>query len=110
MAKHKRGLHKQISSIFGGVPIQKSNGAPQQPYAPAPDRCYDERPKANERPWGPPVPPKPACTEPKIPKIAEPQQPVQSPPKAAPTEQALAVHRTARHADSHLLGGHGEIV
>jgi hypothetical protein len=43
MAKHRPGLHKEISSIFDGVPIPKSDGAPQPSSEPEPDLTGHER-------------------------------------------------------------------
>ena len=34
MAKHRAGLHKEVSSIFGGVPPSRDNGAGQSAQAP----------------------------------------------------------------------------
>ena len=71
MPKHKRGLHKEISSIFGGVPIPKDNGAPRLSSA------ATEEEGAN---YGPPSHLTGTTTE--------TQQPAEkSPPKAIPTEE-----------------------
>lgn len=71
MPKHKTGLHKQISSIFGGVPIPKDNGDPRLSSA------ATEEEGAN---YGPPSHLAGTTTE--------TQQPAEkSPPKAVPTEE-----------------------
>jgi hypothetical protein len=57
MAKRKRGLHKEITSIFGGVPIQKDDGTGKPPGAPGSEQPTPApRPRANEQPWGPSSP------------------------------------------------------
>ncbi len=71
MPKHKRGLHKEISSIFGGVPIPKDNGGPRLSSA------TTEEEAAN---YGPPS--HLAGTTTKTQQPAE-----KSPPKAVPTEE-----------------------
>jgi len=43
MAKRRAGLHKEISSIFNGVPIPKNTDMQQRPYAPAPERSDHEK-------------------------------------------------------------------
>jgi len=74
MPKHKRGLHKEISSIFGGVPIPKDNGGGQVSSA------TTEEEGAN---YGPPSHLAGTTTE--------TQQPAEkSPPKAVPTEERKA--------------------
>lgn len=79
MARHKAGLHKEISAIFEGVPVPKDSDAHQPPPGPVSDRNGY-------------VLPKPLSPTPK------PQQPTQSPPKAALPKQpkADAAVKTAR--------------
>ena len=77
MAKHRAGLHKEITSIFEGVPIPKSNGVQHSSAAHAPDNTSH-------------VPPKPPAPAPQIPTTPKPQQPVQAPSKAAPAKQPKA--------------------
>ncbi len=80
MAKHKAGLHKEVSTIFDGVPLPKNNGADdtqQQPHAPIPERTGHAIAK-------PRFPNHQAAPTPK------PQQPTQPPPKAAPAKQHKA--------------------
>jgi len=80
MAKHKgnkAGLHKEISSIFKGVPIPQNDGVPQPCSAPAPERTdYTE--------------PKPPTPEPQKPQAPKPKQVTQSLPKATEAQQPKA--------------------
>ena len=71
MPKRRIGLHKDVSSIFDGVPIPKEDGAQKQTAAPAAERPGDTRQKT----------PAPSHLTSKTPK---PQQPAPTPPKAAP--------------------------
>jgi len=64
MIKRKIGLHKEISTIFDGVPIPKNNGTEQRPYVPELERSGYIPPKF--------------------------QQPNQTPPKAAVPKQPKA--------------------
>ena len=74
MAKHRAGLHKEISSIFGGVPIPKDNGGPRLSSA------ATEEEGAN---YGPPSHLTGTTTE--------TQQPAEkSPPKTVPIEERKA--------------------
>jgi hypothetical protein len=43
--KNKAGLHKQVSSVFKGVPVPQNKGAQQSSDAPAPKRTPDTSPK-----------------------------------------------------------------
>lgn len=43
--KNKAGLHKQVSSVFKGVPVPQNKGAQQSSDAPAPNRTPDVSPK-----------------------------------------------------------------
>lgn len=77
MANHRTGLHKEIASIFDGVPVPKGNGAQQSSYDSAPKR--------------------PAYTPPELPhqnystavntSAPNPQKPVPSPPESIVSEQ-----------------------
>ena len=59
MAKHRPGLHKEISSIFGGVPIPKSDGTPQPSSEPEPDLTgHESHTTANKRQLESPEPEK----------------------------------------------------
>ncbi len=93
MAKHRPGLHKEISSIFGGVPIPKSDGTPQPSSEPGPDPTGYERhtatnnwqlespePEKQEQSVGvgstpPPEPERPAEPVPKPAPPPEPERP-----------------------------------
>ena len=87
MAKHRRGLHKEIRSIFGGVPTQRDDGTPQQPCPPPPDRSVDDdREKVNEPPWKAPAASRPPAPQTRIPKLPQTQPSVQMPPKVVPSE------------------------
>jgi len=82
MAKRRGGLHKQVSSIFDGVPIPTGGGqqppvneptsenpvpAPPKPVAPSHLTSKPSEPKQPEKPSQPQPKPKPAA--PKQPKI-----------------------------------------
>jgi hypothetical protein len=43
--KNKAGLHKQVSSVFKGVPVPQNKGAQQSSDTPAPNRTPDVSPK-----------------------------------------------------------------
>ncbi|MHC4439615.1 MAG: hypothetical protein ACYS3S_19840 [Planctomycetota bacterium] len=50
--KNKAGLHKQVSSVFKGVPLPQNSGARQPSGTPAPNQTPDDSPKpapANEQ-------------------------------------------------------------
>jgi len=90
MAKRREGLHKEVSAIFDGVPIPKSNGAPQPAGAPTPGATGHVLPKLPTAPRqltpSTPKPPQPAETPP-APKLREPGQLL---PKAAPAKRIEA--------------------
>lgn len=69
--KNKAGLHKEISSIFKGVPIPQTDGSQESSGTPAPERTDHTEPK-------------PPATEPQRPEAPKPYQSMQSSPKAAP--------------------------
>lgn len=77
MLKRRAGLHKEVSSIFDGVPIPKESGAEQPIIAPASEATSD-------------VTAKPAATDLPTTPTPKPQQPVSPPPKAAPPKQPKA--------------------
>lgn len=77
MSKHRAGLHKKVSAIFGGVPMPKDSDAQQLSGAPTPEHPNHIAPK----------PPAPSHMTPTKPK---PEQPMQLPPKAAPAKQPKA--------------------
>ncbi|MHC4645446.1 MAG: hypothetical protein ACYTBJ_08085 [Planctomycetota bacterium] len=86
MAKSKRGLHKEISSIFGGAPVPGKDDAKQQPCPPPPQGpVREQRTRINETPWGQPSTQEPPVQAPKIPKPLEPHQAVQ-PPRVIPAK------------------------
>lgn len=92
MAKQKSGLHKNVSSIFDGVPIGKKEGPQQPSHAPAPEPTgHEERDKHDKERSTTTAPPKPPSRSPEILETTEPQQPTQPQPKAAPTEQPKPV-------------------
>jgi hypothetical protein len=96
MAKSRKGLHKEIASIFDGVPITKGDGLGQPPYAPAPERTgFQKRPDFKKEPAGAAVasrPPTPGPTTPRhsepAPKVV-PSEPPQAPPVTSITGQTL---------------------
>lgn len=104
MAKRRAGLHKAIASIFDGVPIPKSNGTPQPPLAPKPKRMGHERHSTANK-WRLETTvtkgqkPSAAVASAPAPKR---EQPMQAPPKAAPTQQVKAA-TTRRRAEENVL-------
>ncbi|MBA7702779.1 hypothetical protein ES703_111553 [subsurface metagenome] len=105
MAKHRPGLHKEISSIFGGVPIPKSDGTPQPSSEPEPDLTGHEshttankrqlespEPEKQEQSVGvgdtapPPEPERPAEAAPKPAPPPEPKWPAEPAPRPAKPE------------------------
>ena len=106
MAKHRPGLHKEISSIFGGVPIPKSDGTPQPSSEPEPDLTGHERhttankwqlespePEKQEQSVGvgstapPPEPERPAEAAPRPAPPREPEQPTEPASRPAPPRE-----------------------
>ncbi|MHC4157580.1 MAG: hypothetical protein ACYSSO_00730 [Planctomycetota bacterium] len=77
MSKHRVGLHKRVTAIFGNVAIAKDSDAPQPSDAPMPERPA-------------PKPPAPSHMTPTKPKPKEPVQPPPPPPKTAPAKQPKA--------------------
>ena len=77
MKKRKLGLHKKVSAIFTGVPIQGKDDVPQSPDAPLKHPYY--------------VAPEPPVTEHTTPAVTEPKQSIAapSPPQSAPIEQPV---------------------
>jgi len=74
---NKAGLHKEISSIFKGVPIPQNDGGQEPCGTPASERTdYSE--------------PKPPATEPQKPEAPEPDQFTQSLSKATSAQQPEA--------------------
>lgn len=87
MAKRKAGLHKEITSIFDGVPLQKKKDAQQTPQAPTTDSAGREghhKPDAGRMGGAVATKLPPASQIPTVPKYQQPQQPL---PKATPTGQ-----------------------
>jgi hypothetical protein len=77
MSKGRVGLHKEISSIFSGVPVPKGNGVEQPAGAPAPAHTGY-------------VPPKTPAPSSQHPPLQKPQQSSFSPPQAPLPEQLEA--------------------
>jgi len=75
MPERRAGLQKKVSSIFSGVPTQKTDGAQQVINAPEPPRPE----------YVPPQPPAPSHLAPETTK-PETQQPIQAPPKTSPSK------------------------
>ena len=114
MLKYKAGLHKEVSAIFNGVLLPKSNGSQQSSATPAPghqDYSAPKPPAITSPASSPAVPKQPSTTSPAAPKPAAPETPIQkapapshmtptkpkpeqlplqSPPKAAPAKQPKA--------------------
>ena len=78
----KTGLHKEISSIFQGVPIPQNNGGQGPSDTHAPERTGHTEPKPTtpepQQPCDAPAPGRTGHTEPK-PPTPEPQQPCDAP-------------------------------
>jgi len=96
MAKRRGGLHKQVSSIFDGVPIPAGDGEQQSPVneptsenpVPAPPTPVNEPTQENPVP----APPKLVAPSHLISKPSEPEQPAQPQPKpAAPKQPKIEV-------------------
>ena len=81
MAKRKGGLHKQVSSIFGGVPIPAGDGEQPPPV--------NEPTSENPVP-APPKPVAPSHLTAKPSKPEQPEQPAQPQPKPAAPKQPKA--------------------
>jgi hypothetical protein len=87
MAKAKRGLHKEISSIFDGVPLPKDYGTPGSPSAPAPQReGHDGQSEYEKRQFELPQVQQ-AQEEPEVSEVSKAEQPEGSPPRAVPIEK-----------------------
>jgi hypothetical protein len=83
MAKRRGGLHKQVSSIFGEVPIPTGDGEQQSPV--------NEPTSGNPVP-APPKPVAPSHLTAKPSKPEQPEQPAQPQPKpAAPKQPKIEV-------------------
>lgn len=109
MGKRKRGLHKEITSIFDGVPMPKKPQGPQTGTAPGPDSEGSDMPApAADAPAPPQAPkpkppvatpkpkppvatpkPKPPVAAPKTPAMGQTQQAVKSTPKVIATAQPM---------------------
>jgi hypothetical protein len=93
MSKVKRGLHKEISSIFDGVPLPKDHGMPQSPSAPAPappvqhGHGGQSQPESGKGQFELPKPVQPAAQEPKTAEVFEPKPADKTAPKAVPIEK-----------------------
>ena len=80
--RDKAGLHKEISSIFKGVPIPQTDGGQEPSGTPAPERSSYTEPKQPtpepQQPCDAPVQERTGYVEPK-PPTPEPQQPCDAP-------------------------------
>ncbi|MHC4060293.1 MAG: hypothetical protein ACYSUC_00085 [Planctomycetota bacterium] len=91
MAKQRVGLHKEITSIFDGVPIVRNTGVQQAPPAPAEvPPPYEGGSKRGQERDERPVSPRPPAPVRKKPKMPEHRRPEQTLPKPAPVEQLEA--------------------
>lgn len=103
MAKRRAGLHREISSIFDGVPLPKSGEAGESPSKPTPRRSGYEVQKTPNR-WrletsgskGPSGPVVQTAASPK------PEQSVKSPAGTAPGEQPK-VEIASKTSEENLL-------
>ncbi|HUT28318.1 MAG TPA: hypothetical protein VMX13_00895 [Sedimentisphaerales bacterium] len=88
MGKQKRGLHKEITSIFDGVPVPKDPGTSQSPPSSAPERGGQEhRPMYARKQVQMPVFPGPAVEQANVSEVSRPQPAPESSPKAVPIER-----------------------
>jgi hypothetical protein len=98
MVKRKAGLHKEISSIFDGVPLGHKDRVPDIPAGPAPQRPAGGIPaKFDKSTAKTPLPPKAVVISPRTPNFVKEPQPMGQPqaaPKAAtmPKVQAAVVN------------------
>jgi len=97
MAKAKRGLHKEISSIFDGVPMPKDYGTPESPSAPAPQREGHAQQSQHERKHFEIPHLQPPQQEPKVPEVTKAKPPEGPAPRAVPIEKP--------HGDLVVRGG-----
>lgn len=89
MAKAKRGLHKEITSIFDGVPL------PNSPVSPSPSTPAGGRDRSQKQPQPdkgrfemPVISGPPAADKPKVSEVAGPTTPAPRPaPKVVPIEK-----------------------
>ncbi|MHC4389496.1 MAG: hypothetical protein ACYSX1_12945 [Planctomycetota bacterium] len=89
MAKRKRGLHKEITSIFDGVPMPKAPQG-QDPAAAPPHQSPQPAGAGADKAAPPPRAPRPPAKAAKAPLPPRPkQQAVKSTPKVIATEQPL---------------------
>jgi hypothetical protein len=88
MAKAKRGLHKEITSIFDGVPLPNKHGVSQSPSSP-PGGCgpSESQPQPGKGRFEMPVVSGPLPQKPKVSEIPKPKTPAESAPKAMPIEK-----------------------
>lgn len=87
MAKAKRGLHKEISSIFDGVPLPKDYGTPESPSTPAPQSEGHGTTSGYETRQFEISEVQPAQQEPKVPEVAKAKPSQGPPPRAVPIEK-----------------------
>lgn len=103
MPKHKAGLHKQVSSIFTGIPIPKDDGAKDQnSTATKEPQTYGPPSHLSGRPVEPPQPTKsPQKAVPaKKPKADEKEAPkIQAPPEIKPARPAVLEQAIQRIKD-----------
>jgi hypothetical protein len=103
MAKQRSGLHKEISSIFDGVPIPKGDQVPQAPSKSAPKRTgYKEQSSSNTWRLGTSAPQRTSAQAAKPAGPAKRERPEQSPAKTTTTEQPKA-DGTAETSKQNLL-------
>ncbi len=99
--RDKAGLHKEISSIFKGVPIPQTDGGQEPSGTPAPEHTGYTEPEPPtpepEKPCDAPAQertgytePKPPTPEPQKPKAPKPYQSMQSLPKSTGARQPKA--------------------
>ena len=91
MSKHRVGLHKKVTAIFGNLAIVKDSDAQQPSDVPIPQRPA-------------PKPPAPSHMTPTKPKPKEPVQPPPPPPKTAPAKQPKAKAAVKEILEAPILG------
>jgi hypothetical protein len=88
MAKNRAGLHKTISSIFDGVPLEKKKNVQQPPDTPSPaSEAEQSQPKPPVQTPAAPARPKPPAKTTRVVEPPRPQQPPPPEPRTVPREQ-----------------------
>lgn len=96
MAKRRAGLHKEITSIFDGVPITRNNTRQDSGSRDAERTAPTGPSKFDKSRLTPPMPPKPQRAVTPTPEAAQPAQPKRGPgPSAKPEKVKTVISRKA---------------